>query len=325
MKHKNITFLFQGRRFSLSLGGKLCLLVISICFALMIAELAVRVFVKVPLKKEYMRFASLNYAFIPEAMRDKELLWLPRKYIRQTKYQKDNNSRIICIGDSNTEGHSSLRIEQTYPYALEKIFKQEGHNKTVEIINAGSSGYSSFQGLAYLRKEIYKYEPDLVISWFGVQDSSCAWFYEDKAQDALEYPDDNNSLMNSSRFYLFIKNFFFLSETLRKKIPRVLPQDYMANCREMLKISKEKGFKMAFIVPFHLDLKKNKVFYYEEYKELLLSLEKETDCLIIDVVPYLFGKNIKELFLDSCHPSGKGNDFIAGIVFNDLKHKQLFN
>ena len=63
---------------------------------------------------------------------------------------------IVCLGDSIT--HAG------YPAELEKILH-------VRVINAGIGGNTSRQGLARLQKDVLAHQPDLVVVFFGANDS----------------------------------------------------------------------------------------------------------------------------------------------------------
>ena len=73
-------------------------------------------------------------------------------------------------------------------------------------MNAGVGGYTSLQGLRYLKKELWKYSPDMVIVWFGVNDDSSAIFFSDKDQK-LPAPEDlkNMGILKRSALWQFLK------------------------------------------------------------------------------------------------------------------------
>ena len=64
-----------------------------------------------------------------------------------TRLKSKNTFRIICIGDSITQGYAQgkglLPREQTYVYKLEKLLTKKFKDKKIEVINTGNGGYSS--------------------------------------------------------------------------------------------------------------------------------------------------------------------------------------
>ena len=91
--------------------------------------------------------------------------------------------RIICLGDSVTFGYRVPVVWPNkpteydhewlpYPMLLEKQLRQANIGKRIEVITMAVPGYTSHQGLAWLRRDIDSLEPDLVIVSFGWNDVS---------------------------------------------------------------------------------------------------------------------------------------------------------
>ncbi|MHC5070390.1 MAG: SGNH/GDSL hydrolase family protein, partial [Planctomycetota bacterium] len=89
--------------------------------------------------------------------------------------------RIICYGDSKTDGHAG---DGGWPTSLGIVLEGEHEwqpDKRVEVLNAGVMGYSSYQGLMRFREEVQTYEPDLIFVSFGWNDAPGALGKPDKA------------------------------------------------------------------------------------------------------------------------------------------------
>lgn len=75
-------------------------------------------------------------------------------------YTKDPDKiRIITIGDSYTFGEG-VSDNETYPYYLQEI------TPNTEVMNLGIHGYGHDQMLIFLKEEIIKYNPDIIILGF---------------------------------------------------------------------------------------------------------------------------------------------------------------
>ena len=279
-----------------------------------------------PLEKEYLRFFCFGYKKILSENYDKELLWKSVEEFRKVEYERKkpgNTFRIICIGDSVTQGYEQgkglLPREQTYVYKLEQLLAKKNGGKKIEVINAGSGGYSSLQGLRYLRRKLWKYEPDLVISWFGINDYFYSLFYSDKEQ---KIPAVNTTkskkLLHNSKLYLFLKNFFFLRNALKNPIVRVPPEDFYDNCEQMLQLAKENNFEIIFITPFKALRHKNEVEYLQGYSEKLDDLSRKHGAKVLYLKRYLDGHDLNEIYVDICHLNNDGNEIIASAVFESL-------
>ncbi len=294
----------------------LMIIALGLIFAFFLAEIMVRKLVDFPLRQEYGRFLHLPEFSIPKRNVDETLFWVQTIEFRGGVYSKEKKQgvyRIICLGDSVTQSHGvdgyPLLREQTYAFYLERMLERTYMNREFEVINAGVGGYSSLQGLRYLKNKLIGYHPDLVISWFGINDDSDALFFADKDQRVGGSIDlGKKSFLENSKLYLFLKNIVF-----RPRLRRVSIEDYYKNCEEMLLLARKKGFDIVFVVPFKVDIKKGKMKYYLHYKNELEKLKEKYNCEVIDILPsFAAYKNVNEFFIDLVHPNFKGNKIIAG-------------
>lgn len=82
--------------------------------------------------------------------------------------------RVICCGDSVTFG-LGLRDGETVPARIEAALRDEPalSGRTVRVLDAGVPGYGAVQGAAWL-EALRDLEPDVVVWWFGMNDSKPA-------------------------------------------------------------------------------------------------------------------------------------------------------
>jgi lysophospholipase L1-like esterase len=82
--------------------------------------------------------------------------------------------RILALGDSCTFGVAppSLGhyVRAPYPRLLEKMIDLKNGPDRVEVLNAGTPGYNSYQGLLLLRTKLRGLDPDLITVRFGWND-----------------------------------------------------------------------------------------------------------------------------------------------------------
>ncbi|MBC8500294.1 MAG: hypothetical protein ISS25_02670 [Nanoarchaeota archaeon] len=84
------------------------------------------------------------------------------------EYEKlDHTKRIILLGDSFMGTIINSSLENTYPRLLEKMLNE--YNLDYEVINLGVSGYGTDQELLMLKKEGLKYNPDIVVLGFYME------------------------------------------------------------------------------------------------------------------------------------------------------------
>lgn len=93
--------------------------------------------------------------------------------------------RIVCLGDSGTFGiykkaEGDVQFP-SYPAKLEALLQKQ--NPSIEVINAGVLGYSSFHGIRQLMTQILPLNPNILLVRFGLNDHSYARHPVLKAQE----------------------------------------------------------------------------------------------------------------------------------------------
>lgn len=77
--------------------------------------------------------------------------------------------RIVSMGGSTTYS-TGTTVEESYPAFLESILRDEYGFHHVEVINAGVSGYSSWEVLASFAFRVLELEPDMLIYYGALND-----------------------------------------------------------------------------------------------------------------------------------------------------------
>lgn len=87
---------------------------------------------------------------------------------REFPYAKPAGTlRVLALGDSHTQGYE-VRQDSTFAAVLERYLAHRGVR--AEVLNAGVSGFSTAEALAYLENEGYKYQPDVAVLAFYAND-----------------------------------------------------------------------------------------------------------------------------------------------------------
>ncbi len=77
--------------------------------------------------------------------------------------------RIVALGGSTTYGISTS-WEDAYPAQLQNLLRDEYGYTNVEVVNAGLSGYNSWDILANFEFRVSELEPDMIIFYEGIND-----------------------------------------------------------------------------------------------------------------------------------------------------------
>ncbi len=89
--------------------------------------------------------------------------------LRDTAYRADAELKVLLLGDSVAWGDGLREVREGFPYRLERALEAMS-DKTVEIVNAGVPGYSTFQQNAYLARNLARLSPAVVVLQFCLND-----------------------------------------------------------------------------------------------------------------------------------------------------------
>ena len=85
--------------------------------------------------------------------------------------RKDCSVRIMVVGGSTVEDHApELGPESSWPAILEDLLNESFPSTTVEVINAGLSGYSSVESLVDFLLKGVDLKPDILIVYHNIND-----------------------------------------------------------------------------------------------------------------------------------------------------------
>ncbi len=207
--------------------GNILVLVIAVIVFLLLFEVFLRVFIPQTMNvytydEDYVfafrPHSSINYksvdfeqpvTFNSQGFRDNE-------YDYSSK--PENTYRVLMLGDSFTAG-LEVELEDTFVKIVEKELQKE--NPKIEVLNAGTDGWSTEQELLFLEKRGLKYDPDMVVLAYFVGNDQIdnvqrpLFTYEDKklAVDTNRPP----SLSYPRAIYYFLSSNFHTFNLVRYK------------------------------------------------------------------------------------------------------------
>lgn len=272
-----------------------------------------------------------------------------------------NELRIMVLGDafSMPEG---LNFEYSYPSLLEKSLRQRYPQYSINIINAGVTGYGPNEEYAQLRKFIDTIKPDIVIDQFFINDFedinvnkaerlSGIGFYVDNSnmekyigntqlpthisQFAQKFTGitDKSLLYNKSLLYLYEKNSSFYSDTVIRKIRKYLQEtkDLCTSHNSDLivmyvpsQIVVSAPNQISYY-PYNIDLSDSTVFNFSKASEIVQKTCSDFKIDFIDVTECLRSyKNQPVYYRESWHWNKDGHQAVSGFLEEFLDKKELF-
>ena len=227
--------------------------------------------------------------------------------------------RILCYGDSNTDGPK----QGSWPEVLQELLNQDqaSSGRRYEVINAGVAGYSSHQGLLRFQQDVGTYEPDLVIVSFGWNDVAQAVGHADHEFQPSWLQVHLLRALFKSRLYLVLLENLPLKRAPamdhdRSEVARVPLTRYLANMERFVNLAKQHGASVVFLTRPHrepaatlnqLPSWRGKV---PAYNAALLAWTKERGLPLLDVEA-LFENLGAAYFSDECHFTMDGHRKLA--------------
>src|SRR6185436_2066328 len=171
-----------------------------------------------------------------------------------TRAKPAGTFRIICVGDSVTFGYRVPTVwperptdydanALPFPMLLEKELRTANANRQIEVFPLAVPGYSSQQGLAWLKRDIDELQPDFIIISFGWNDASMSDTPDREAVRTDWYPvtvrwliDHSQALAHATR-WLRQRN-APAEKSQRRPQPRVSEYEYVANIKSIVDLAR---------------------------------------------------------------------------------------
>lgn len=97
-------------------------------------------------------------------------MFLRARQPAQLPAKQANQIRILCLGESTTADLMFMGKE-SYPAQLERILNERSTNTKFSVINGGVPATTTDEILARLPADLERYQPDIVVTMMGINDS----------------------------------------------------------------------------------------------------------------------------------------------------------
>ena len=183
-------------------------------------------------------------------------------------------TRIVCLGDSVTFGYRVPVIWPDkpteydpewlpYPMLLEKQLRAANPNREIDVITMAVPGYTSHQGLAWLRRDIDKLQPDLVVVSFGWNDASLSDVPDRDAIKTNRYAVAVRWLIDHSQAFAHATRWLRTREAKKqlqnqdaravRPTSRVSQQEYLDNMLAIESLARQRGAAVVVIAAPYRD------------------------------------------------------------------------
>ena len=251
--------------------------------------------------------------------------------------------RVVCLGDSVTFGYRVPAVWPEkpneydpewlpFPMLLEKELRKTNPNRQIEVFPMAVPGYTSHQGLAWLRRDIAHLQPDLVIASFGWNDASASDAPDREAINTRWYPVAIRWLIDHSQAFAHATRWLRSrnapsSAASVSPVPRVSEAEYVSNFQAIVNLAREHQASVIVIGAPYRDSTTNppEATLMTRYRAALKSAMQQ------DQTPYLEVLELTEaagtvnegFFGELIHPNHMGHRLMASELLKLMAQRRL--
>jgi lysophospholipase L1-like esterase len=267
---------------------------------------------------------------------DDDLLWVRKDYAETLTRLAQERPQLVLLGDSCVE------LGDTDEYLAQRLREHGGGG--VRVAKLGTAGWSSYQGLRQLERDVVGLRPAVVTVQFGWNDHWMGFGIEDAEVGRLRSP--LVSLLERSRvFQLGMKAGILAARGGRAQPLRVPPTDFRENLRQIVATAEAHGITAVLLTaptshrkgrePPRLLLRQIEdlaqlVPLHQRYAEIVREVAEETGAPLCDLSRDFAALPEPELARyfenDGIHLTkgvGEGYDRLAGFLLDCFERERL--
>ena len=209
--------------------------------------------------------------------------------------------RIVCLGDSVTFGYRVPPVWpdkpkdfnpewQPFPMLLENELRKVNPNRGIEVFPMAVPGYTSHQGLAWLRRDIDYLQPDMVIASFGWNDASVSDAADRDAIDTRWFPVAIRWLIDHSQAFAHATRWLRSSNASTPvratTVPRVSQVEYVDNFNGIVSLARDHGAAVIVIGAPYRDSTTNppEAMLMTQYRAALKSAMQQSQTPYLEIL-----------------------------------------
>jgi lysophospholipase L1-like esterase len=223
---------------------------------------------------------------------------------------------------------------------------QETIHRTVEVIDGGVPGYTSYQGLQLLQTDILPLRPDVVTLYFGTWNDYTPAVGADDSEKGQNLA-NARSFEVARRMVSTLRVFMLTQQAIarfnawrdsdfekpgineyidsfREGRPlegrRVSPEKFETNLTAMVRLSRSNGITPILITPPLTRKSRNDFPIYETYRAIVAKVAKQENVTLVDAAGEMarIEAEGESLYVDWAHPNAKGHKIIADLLSPEL-------
>ena len=244
----------------------------------------------------------LEQTLFPESINRSEHLTNSHGFRGQeiSESKPSDTYRIFIVGGLTTYGIGA-NDANTMPFLLQKKFEVNNPNQTVEVINAGIPGGTSYEEVKLIKEKLLSFAPDIVIVYDGHGDIKRYYGENNDPETSQTSAKQNSPTEWGARWIELCK---FSEEHNFKTIVTLQPFLGVGN---KLYTDQERALMMGFVFPLILA---------EGYSDYVAQLEEiNQNCTAAYDLRYIFDDYLGTIYWDYVHVKNRGNEIVAKVFY----------
>lgn len=240
--------------------------------------------------------------------------------------------RILTLGNSCTFGWG-VGDKDTYPRKLESLLNEKETGKSVEVINCGIPGYSSFQGKRYFEEDLLELAPDVVLIMFG-------WNDHHRARGAISDAEQRGgrpmivflqNQLSQLRIYQFLRKTLLPIAEHQESAPaaymsgtrRVSRKEFFDNLKQIIKTARIHDIEPILLIP---PIASSENYFggavidmgiiHQVYQKEVVRVSQYNSVPLIDLqAPFDLRSDLfNDAYLDAMHFNELGHELAAQVI-----------
>ncbi|MFP4119387.1 MAG: SGNH/GDSL hydrolase family protein [Candidatus Woesearchaeota archaeon] len=243
--------------------------------------------------------------------------------------KKNGTYRIIVIGDSIAQGHGVDVYSESFPKVLEKKLNENIDKPHYEVLTMAVTGYSTSQELKVLEDKALKYDSDLIVWSYVLNDPSHPVFHDANGGRGDYFADPK---LHVTQY--FRKKIFYIKERIiadKKECPEefhkfahcVYWKDIKGNIAGINKLASREEAEVLFMIhPVFKASDFQEGYGYDTEHEKLSREARKNGFYVLDILEAYQPYEVSELKLspdDPWHPNARGHEIVAEELFKKIK------
>ncbi len=268
---------------------------------------------------------------------DRQLLWVPKRYDALVAAWKGRQPMIVFMGDSCTQYGE-------YPEFLASIMRGHSAEREFTSVTVGVGGWSSYQGLRQLERDVVPMRPRAVTIYYGWNDHWINYGLEDKIIGEIyrKHPPLLLELSSRIRMANLVNHIIFtfrypIARQHNRDSVRVSLFDFSANLRQMVHIAQDndiipilltapsshrKGKEPRRLTERWLNDLSDLIPLHQQYVQAVRDIAAQHQAPLIDLYAAFNRLPQQDLdrsfYRDGIHLSEEGNKILAEMIYTYL-------